>query len=260
MKLSAYVFGLAIMATGFVDLVFGAFDPAEQPIQAFGDHVFGARFFACVIGIVLVVAGALVLNRRTARYGAPAIAVCYGLFAFFNFPRFITAPIALGFHPSVYLSVLGGVCQNLIVIGAACMLLSNSFQEPAGNPGLDPYVRSIFGASAIVFGTNHLLSMRGSVPFVPAWMPFGPVFWVALTGVAFISAGIAFIIRKADVLAARLMALMLLVFSVFTLLPFLFASPKMEGNWGANVYNIVAAASVWILSDWMAKSRDGISA
>jgi hypothetical protein len=96
------------------------------------------------------------------------------------------------------------------------------------------------------------LSIRASAPFVPAWMPLGPTFWVAFTGVAFIAAGLAIIIRVADVLAARLLSLMLLVFSSTTLASFLIAAPKMEGNWGANTYNIIAAASAWILADWLA--------
>jgi uncharacterized membrane protein len=259
LKLSAYVFGLAVMATGAVDIAFGAFDPAEQPIQAFGDHVPGAHVFAYLVGVALVVGGALVMNRRTARVGGPIVAIVYALFCIFYLPRFFTAPAILGYHPNVYIGVLGGVCQNLIVVGAACMLVSLASGNASSRSALDSAARWIFALCAIVFGSNHLLSLHGSAPFVPSWMPFGPTFWVALTGVAFIAAGLAFALRKADVLAARLMALMLVVFSVVTLLPFLIADPKMEGNWGANVYNIVAAASVWIFSDWLADraTREG---
>jgi uncharacterized membrane protein len=249
-KLGVYVFGLATAATGLVDVVFGAFDPAEQPIQAFGDHVPGAHVFAYGVGVALIAAGLLMLNRPTARIGAPISMAAYALFAIFNLPRFVTAPHYLGQHVSVYLSVLTGVCQDVVVICAAAILYALS--TGATSPRFATAIRWFFGLSVVVFGCNHLASLRSGAPFVPSWLPPNASFWVALTGVAFVLAGIAIIVRTLDVLAARLLALMLLVFSGFTLLPFLVAAPKMEGNWGANVYNIVAVASAWILADWMA--------
>jgi hypothetical protein len=249
-KFGVYAFGLATVATGLIDIVWGAFDPAEQPIQAFGDHVPGAHIFAYIVGVALIVAGGLVLNRRTARIGAPISMIAYALFAVFYFPRFVTAPHYLGQHFSVYVSVLAGVCQNIIVICAAAILYA--LATGTSSPRFATSIRWVFGLCVIVFGCNHLASLRGSAPFVPAWMPFGPSFWVAFTGVAFVLAGVAIVARTMDVLAARLLSLMLLVFSGVTLLPFLIAAPNMEGNWGANAYNIVAAASAWILADWLA--------
>jgi hypothetical protein len=252
-KFGIYVYGLAAIATGIVDLVWGAFDPAEQPIQAFGDHVPGAHLFAYLIGLALVIGGIAVLNRRSARIGAPILMVAYALFAIFYLPRFITAPHYLGQHLSVYVSVLVGVCEQAIVICAAALIYAASDGGTSSRSvRLTRAVCWAFGLSAIVFGCNHLLSIRASAPFVPAWMPLGPSFWVAFTGIAFVPAGVAIVIRIADVLAARLLALMLLVFSSTTLASFLIAAPKMEGNWGANTYNIIAAASAWILADWLA--------
>ncbi len=252
MKFGVYVYGLAAIATGIVDLVFGAFDPAEQPIQAFGDHVPGAHVFALLVGLALVAGGICVLNRRTARIGALVLMAVYALFAIFYLPRFSTAPHYLGQHVSVYVSVLVGVCQQLVVIFGAAIIYVATAGGATRNDRWTQAVCWVFGLSVIVFGCNHLLSIRASAPFVPAWMPLGPSFWVAFTGVAFIAAGIAIIIRVADVLAARLLSLMLLVFSSTTLASFLVAAPKMEGNWGANTYNIIAAASAWILADWLA--------
>jgi uncharacterized membrane protein len=255
-KLGVYVFGLATVATGLIDVVWGAFDPAEQPIQAFGDHVPGAHLFAYIVGLALIAAGVLLLNRRTARIGAPISMAAYALFAIFYFPRFITAPHYLGQHLSVYVSVLTGVCQNVIVICAAAIVYV--WSAGTSSARFTTAIRWVFGISVIVFGWNHLASLRSSAPFVPAWMPFGAPFWVAFTGVAFVLAGAAIVARMADVLAARLLALMLLVFSAATLLPFLIATPKMEGNWGANAYNIVAAASAWILAGWLSSQTAAV--
>jgi len=39
MRLGVYVYGLASIAAGIFDLVWGDFDASHQPIQAFRDHI-----------------------------------------------------------------------------------------------------------------------------------------------------------------------------------------------------------------------------
>ena len=75
---------------------------------------------------------------------------------------------------------------------------------------------------------------------VPKWMPWGGGFWTILTGIAFVLAGIAMLSGILDVLAARLLALMLLVFSVLVLAPGPLASPHNHVVWGSNAYNLAA--------------------
>ena len=40
-KLGIYVCGMATIAAGIFDLLWGDFDSSHQPIQAFGDHIPG---------------------------------------------------------------------------------------------------------------------------------------------------------------------------------------------------------------------------
>ena len=242
-----YAFGLAAIATGIVDLIYGALDPAHQPLQAWGDHVPGSRLYAYALGALLVAGGGGVLLERTRRLGAYAIAFAYLVVAIFWLPRLFTAPSILGYTPAVYIGVTAGVCAEVIVICAALVL--------ANRGGVA--VRWVFGLCAICFGLQHLLNVHdaNNTSMVPQWMPFGQVFWVALTGTAFVLAGIAIVIRVADVLAARWLAAMLLVFSAVTLIPLLVAAPGDEANWGGKFYEITAAASAWLLGDWLLRAR-----
>jgi surface polysaccharide O-acyltransferase-like enzyme len=82
-------------------------------------------------------------------------------------------------------------------------------------------------------------------------MPFGGVFWAVLTGIAFVIAGLAILSGIRDVLAARLLALMLLVFSAFVLTPMIFALPRNHVAWGGNAYNLAAVGAAWIVADWL---------
>jgi hypothetical protein len=76
-----------------------------------------------------------------------------------------------------------------------------------------------------------------------------------VTGICFVLAGLAILSGILDVLAARLLALMFLVFNLVALPPFIFANPHRHAAWGGNAYNLAAVASAWILAASLA-NRD----
>lgn len=244
MNIGIYAYALAAIAAGIVDLVWGRLDPAHQPLQAWGDNVPGQTIITYALAVALVIGGAAMILTRTRRIGAIVLAAAYVATAIFWLPRFYTAPQFLGHSPVVYLGILSGVCQELFVAAAALVVLMGS--RPS------PLLRWIFGISSACFGVVHLTGIAANTSYVPGWMPFGQPFWVVFTGVAFILAGIAIVSGVLDVLAARLLALMWLIFSACTLLPGLAANPHSEVSWGGNAYNILIAASAWILAAWLA--------
>jgi len=100
-----------------------------------------------------------------------------------------------------------------------------------------------------------LSGVKDNAIYVPKWMPLGGDFWTIVTGICFVLAGLRILSGIFDVLASRLLALMLLVFSVLTLVPKLFASPHRHDVWGGNAYNLAAVGAAWILAESLA-SRD----
>lgn len=78
--------------------------------------------------------------------------------------------------------------------------------------------RIVYGVVFCIFGSFHF--MRGSQMggMVPEWLP-GGVFWIYLTGIALIAAGISIIIRKKASLATLLLAILLFTFVLFIHLP-----------------------------------------
>jgi uncharacterized membrane protein len=251
-RLGIYVLGIAAIAAGAIDIVWGGFERAHQPIQAFGT-VPGAEIFAYAVAALLIAGGAAICVPRTARFGAPAVGLAYAIFTVFWLPRLYTAPQVLGLHASVIIGVFGGVFQELIVVAAAALVYA--YASPPDSRlwnRASGFARWIFGLSALDFGLNHLTAIAATAPLVPAWMPPNATFWVVFTGLAFVLAGVAILIGVLDVLAARLLSVMLLVFSVFALAPGIFAYPHNQIPWGSNAYNLAAAASVWIFASWIA--------
>jgi uncharacterized membrane protein len=251
-RVGSYVYGIASVAAGVLDFVWGEFEAAHKPIQAFGDHIPGVRIFAYVAAVWLISGGAAILSRRTARFGAAALAIIYGIFGVFSFPRFYTAPHLLGYRTTVYIGVLGGIGQQVILVVAAAIVYASLDLRASISPRAARIARWIFGLCSVDFGLAHLTGVQAVAPMVPKWMPWGGAFWTVLTGIAFVLAGLAILSGILDVLASRLLALMLLVFSVSVLMPMIFAHPLDHIAWGGNAYNLAAVGAAWIFADWLA--------
>jgi DMSO/TMAO reductase YedYZ heme-binding membrane subunit len=100
------IFGIASVAAGVLDLIWGEFESAHQPIQAWGDHIPGITILAYIAAFWLIAAGAAITVRRTAQAGAAALAILYAIFAVFPLPRLYTAPQFFGYRATVYIGVL----------------------------------------------------------------------------------------------------------------------------------------------------------
>ncbi len=256
MRAGAYTYSAGSIAAGILDLIWRDFEPAHQPIQALGDHIPGRGILACVAAIWLVAGGAAILWRRTARTGAMALAGIYLVFTLFWLPRFYTAPQLLGFHTGVFIGLLVGVGQQLILVAAAFLVYaSTSSGGLALTHGVSVALRCTFGLSSIDFGLAHMTGTQAVSSMVPKWLPFGGEFWAILTGCSFVLGGLAILTGILDVLAARLVALMLLVFSALVLAPGAFAHPHNHVPWGSNAYNLAAAGAFFICAESIVTRR-----
>jgi uncharacterized membrane protein YphA (DoxX/SURF4 family) len=156
-----------------MDLVWGEFEAAHQPIQAFGDHIPGREIFAYLAAVWLVAGGVAILWRQTARAGAAALAILYCIFAVFWFPRLYTAPHVLGYRITVYIGVLGGVGEQLILVVAAAIVYASLAMRGSLSLRAALIVRWTFGLCSVDFGLAHLTGVQAVAPMVPKWMPLG---------------------------------------------------------------------------------------
>ena len=231
---------LGSVAGGVFDLIWGEFERAHQPIQALGDHIPGETVLAYITAVCLVAGGAALVWRRTERLGAGLLAVIYAIFAAFWLPRLVTAPSVLGHHFNVYIGIIAAILSQAIVSAALVAPVAVS--------------RWVFGLGSISFGLAHLTNIQDNASLAPQWLPPGADFWVVLTGIAFVLAGVAVLVRVKDVLASQLLALMFLVFSVLALAPLPFGSPHDHVAWGANAYNLAAVGATCIFASMLRAS------
>jgi uncharacterized membrane protein YphA (DoxX/SURF4 family) len=250
--LGFYVYAFGSFAAGVFDLIWGNFDAAHQPLQAWGDNIPGATLLAYITGVWMVAGAVALLWRRSEGVGGAALAAIYFIFALFWLPRFYTAPHYLGFRIPVYIGVFSGVGSELIAFAAGVLVWASLQERDSSRLRAFLAMRWIFGICAIGFGLGHLTDIKDNLVYVPRWLPPGAEFWVIVTGVCFVLAGSAILTGILDVLAAWLLGLMFLVFNLTILPTYILAHPKNHAAWGGNAYNLAAVGSSWILAEVIA--------
>jgi hypothetical protein len=251
-----YLYGLATLAAGVLDLIWGEFEAAHQPIQALGDHIPGRLYLAYLTAVCMILAGAAILWRRAARVGALASALIYLMFGLFWLPRFYTAPRVLGFHLPVFVGLLVGMFMQLIVAAGGMIVYASLAASASSRQRQSATVaRWIFGLGSVLFGLGHLTAIEAPADMVAHWMPFGGVFWAILSGIAFVAAGLAILSEVLNVWATLLLALMVLIFEGPVLIPLVIAHRHNHIAWGANAYNLAAAGAIAIFAASISPGR-----
>jgi hypothetical protein len=255
MKAGIRFYGLGTALAGILDIAWRDFDASHQPIKALG-NVPGQGILACFAGAWLIVAGLLILWRRGIRIGAAASAIAYLAFAALWLFRYYAAIHALGWRIDVLLGISFGLGQQLMLVAPAVIIyVSDARTDSQLQARATIAARWMLGLPPVVFGLLHLVGLHTFARIVPQWLRFGN-FWAALTGVAFILAGVAICSGIKDVLAARLLALMLLLFEGLVEVPPIFIRLHNQTTWGAAVYNLPAIGACLIFAWFLASRAD----
>jgi hypothetical protein len=127
------LYGLATVAAGILDLVWGEFEGAHQPIQALGDDIPGRVMLAYITAACMITAGIGILWRETARGSALASAFIYLVFGMFWLMvlifELVLVPLVLA-HRDHHIA-WGSNAYNLAAAGAlAIFSAANTMQGP----------------------------------------------------------------------------------------------------------------------------------
>ena len=253
MRLGVWLYGLSTIATGALNILWRDFEPSHQPFQALGKNIPGEHILGFLSGIWLVAAGIALLWRRSSRMGAAGSAIMYVIFALLWIPRIHAITHAFGFRIGAIVFGIGGVLAQLLLASTALIVYTATTSDPESRAKATTGARWMLGLAPIFFGMGHLISLHAYVAFVPHWVPFA-LFWVVLTGTAFLLAGCAIVTGIQDILAARMLALMLLLFEFSVEIPPVFGQPHSQAAWGGALYNLTAIGACWIFAE-LAESR-----
>jgi hypothetical protein len=189
---------------------------------------------------------------RCARIAVMGSGIAYVAFTALWLLRCYGAIHALGWRIDVIAGNSFGLAQQLMLVAPAAILyISGTSRNSVPDKRAASAARWLLGLPPVLFGLFHLIGIRVFASIVPHWMRFGS-FWAVLTGTAFFLAGCAICSGRMDVLAARLLALMLLLFEVLVEIPPIFIRPHNQATWGAAVYNLSAIGACWIFAEFLA--------
>ena len=204
----------------------GRFRGGSSTDSSLGDHIPGREILAYVAAMPNS-GGAAILWRRTAAREHGRLGPSMWSLPSSGCRDSIRRPCAWVFA-APFIGLFVGVGQQVILVAAAAIRPYHSAGAGAvrrreyGPPRL---ARWTFGLSSIDFGLAHLTGVRAVARWFRSGCRSGADFWVILTGIAFVLAGIAMLCGIPDLLAARLLAMMLLVFSVVVFAPELLLLP-----------------------------------
>lgn len=240
------VWGLGVMALAMVALAWGDFDPGQPVPKAFPDRTalaYGAAAF-------MLVAGAAVLWRRAAAWGAAALTAYYGLIVV----MLMNGRVALA-HSTEYGAYSGAAEQLAIaaaglIVYAACARIDAALAARLTRLG-----QLAFGVCALLFGGAHFVYMNLTAPLVPKWLPPSPAFWAYATGIGHIAAGVAILTGVQARLAAILLTAMYASFTVLVHTPRLLADPSRHANWSESALNLALIGAAWVVADSLARPR-----
>jgi uncharacterized membrane protein len=255
MKVGVWFYGVGTALTGILNIAWREFDASHQPIKALGS-VPGQSILAYVAGVWLVAAGLAILWRRSARIGAAASAIVYLIFVALWLARYYAGIHALGWRIDVLLGVSFGLGQQLLLVAPAAIIYVSIASTGSQFQAKTTIAACwMLGLPPIFFGLLHLVGVRVFASIVPHWLLFGK-FWAVFTGIAFILAGLAICSGIQDVLAARSLALMLLLFEALVEVPPVFVRVHNQATWGAATYNLAAIGACWIFAEFVAGRAD----
>jgi uncharacterized membrane protein YphA (DoxX/SURF4 family) len=239
------VYGLGMMGLGLLALKLGNFDPGQPVPKAFPDRA----VLAYGVAAFMAVAGAAIEWRRTAAWGALALAAFYTLIVVV-----LMDGRALLKHPAEFGSYSNAAEQLALATGALIVYAANARIDTALAARLTRIGQIAFGVCAILFGGAHFAYMTMTAPLVPKWLPPSQVFWGYATGVAQIAAGVAILTGVQARLAAILLTVMYGVFTLLVHLPMLLADPHDPYIWSENILNIALIGVAWVVADSLAQS------
>jgi uncharacterized membrane protein len=246
MAFGARFFGLGMMAMGMLCLALGDFDPG-QPMP---EHFLGRTVLAYAAGLFMLVAGAAVAWRRTAAWGAAALAGYYALVVVV----LMNGRVALT-HYGEFGTYSGAAEQLAIAAAALIVYAANAKMDAARAARLTRAGQLAFGVCALLFGGAHFFYMNLTAPLVPKWLPPNQEFWGYETGVFHIAAGLAILTRVQARAAAILLTAMLASFTPLVHLPMLLADPRSHPNWSENALNLALTGAAWVVADSLARPR-----
>jgi uncharacterized membrane protein len=237
------LFAVGMIALGILALIYGDFALVWQPVAAW---VPGRTVLAYLAGLIMLVGGAGLLVRATAKWSVRVLFPYLIVWTLLKVPALFVAPkiegVWLGFGELVML--LAGGWTLFAVLGE---VPEGSFLGfAAGERGVR-IARIVFAVAVFPVGLAHIMYVKETADLVPVWLGFRTG-WAYITGVGQIACSLGLLFSVLPRVAAVAEAGMVSLFAILVWGPVVLATPKARFPWTAFLISWAIAAAGWVVA------------
>ena len=237
------LFAAGMIGLGILALIYGDFALVWQPVAPWTP---GRTILAYGSGLLMLLCGIGLLFRATVTWSVRILFPYLIVWALLKVPDLFGAPqiegVWLGFGELVVLLTggwilfarLGGLRE-----GSPLAFLTNE-------NGIR-VARILFAVSLIPIGLSHIVYVKQTAEFVPAWLPYR-VGWAYLTGAGQIACGLGVLFSVFPRVAAWSEAGMISLFTLLVWAPAIVAAPRTRLPWTAFFISWAIASAAWVLA------------
>ena len=232
-----------MIGLGILALIYGDFAMVWQPVARW---VPGRTALAYLSGILMLLTGVGLLFSRTVAWSVRI------LFPYLVVWMLLKAPAVV--QSSTTEAVWLGIGELAVLLTGGWVL----FARLAGLRDRSPLTfatgengvriaRILFAVSLLPIGLSHLVYVKQTAEFVPAWLGF-QTGWAYLTGAGQIACGLGVLFSILPRVAAIAETGMLALFTLLVWAPAIFAAPATRLPWTAFFISWTIAAAAWLVT------------
>jgi uncharacterized membrane protein len=244
------LFAIGMIGLGVIALAYGDFAMVWQPVPA---GIPGRTALAYTSGIIMLLGGIGMLVDATAKWAIRILFPYLIVWTLLKVPALVVAPqmeaVWLGFGE---LAVL--MCGGWILFARLAVLRAGSpLAFLSGEKGVR-VARVLFAVSLLPIGLSHIIYVKETAEFVPAWLPYR-VGWAYLTGAGQMACGLGVLFSILPGVAAWAEAGMLSLFTLLVWGPAIVAAPKTRLPWTAFFISWAIGSAAWVVAQNIATKQ-----
>jgi hypothetical protein len=233
--LGRHVFGVAALVFGLITLAWHDYNDPHQ-----------LRYIVYAASAALILGGAAIQFRRTAKTGAAVLGAAYLVFALLCVPGIVA-------KPRIYNS-WGNFFEQFSLVTGAAIAYARLSSARSGET-LHRIGRILLGICTASFTLEQAFYLHATASLVPKWLPPSSMFWAVTTTVLFALAAVALLTNRRALLATRLLTIMLVSFGLLVWVPLVLSDPHNHTNWSENAETFAIAGAAWILADLLGENQ-----
>jgi uncharacterized membrane protein len=246
------LFAVGMIGLGILALIYGDFALVWQPVAAW---VPARTALAYLSGAIMLLGGIGALYPATRAWSLRVLVPYLILWVLLKVPALFVAPsmeaVWLGVGELIVL-MIGGWILYVRLVGVP----EGSWLNFATSKRAIRIARIAFGLSLIPIGLSHIVYLKQTVDFVPAWLPPNREFWAYLTGVGQIASGLGIVFSVLPRAAAWAEAGQISLYALLVWVPAIMAAPSKRLPWTAFFISWAIASGAWAVAQDMATEAE----